>query len=132
MAISLMATAHENAIGPIGQCIDHEVGMDHAAALHANDAHVRRVLEPGSASQVRSGVRAPVAGVDDDGGFKSVFRHKPSAWTPLLFAQRRHRHGAQVIELEMPDKDCTLRASGLTCAATFAHRLVDPYPLLGL
>ena len=56
-----MAAGDHHAVGPQGEGLEHEGRIDPPAAHHADDAHVRRVLDPRRAGQVGRRVAAPVA-----------------------------------------------------------------------
>ena len=64
-----MAAAHQNAIRAIGECINHQVGMNHAAALDADDPYIGGILDARRSCQVSRGIGAPVACISDDQGF---------------------------------------------------------------
>ena len=77
-----MAAADEDSVRPLGECINHQVGMHHARAHDADDADAGRILDAGNARQVCAGVGAPVATQGNDQGLKVVVHHSTpkAAW----------------------------------------------------
>jgi hypothetical protein len=75
MTFAQVSPTYQDAVRPFGECIDHQIGVDHARAHYPDDPPVGGVLKPGYARQVCPGVGAPVAAEGDDQRFVLVF-HK--------------------------------------------------------
>src|SRR5512143_3708305 len=74
MAFAGVATRNENAISAAREGPQYEGRIEASGAHQADEAHIRRILHPGSACQIRRAVRTPVAGEANDDGFE-VFAH---------------------------------------------------------
>src|SRR5210317_1443693 len=70
IAVSGVTSADQDRIGPLKQGLDHIFGVNHAGAHDPNQPHIGRISQSGSSSQIRSGVRAPVANKSNDGRFE--------------------------------------------------------------
>ena len=82
VTISRMAAADKDTVRPLGEGINHQVGMHHSRAHDADDADAGRVLGAGDAGQVCAGIGAPVATQRDDQGLKVVVHYSTpkAAW----------------------------------------------------
>src|ERR1017187_8314438 len=93
VAVAGMTAAHEDAVGALGQRLDHQVGMDHARAHHANHAEAGRVLDARNTSQIGAGIGAPVATESEDQRLKVIFHHATSRaasiWALIEAADRK-------------------------------------------
>jgi hypothetical protein len=75
MAVARVAAGHHDAISPIFEGFENKQWIDAAGAGDPYEAHIRPVLGPGHARQIRPGVRAPVADKSDDFGLKVTHNH---------------------------------------------------------
>src|SRR5208337_429324 len=66
VAISRVAAAHEDAIRPLREGLDDQIGVDHARAHHPDDPDARGILDSGDTRQVSARIRAPVAAQRDN------------------------------------------------------------------
>ena len=66
VALARMAAGDHHAVGAVGQGLEDERRIDPPAAHHADDPHVRRILDARRAGQVGRPVRTPVAEEADD------------------------------------------------------------------
>src|ERR1035441_6640630 len=82
VTVSGMAAAHEDAIRPLSERLNDQVGMHHARAHDAYDANTRRVLAAGHARQVRACIGAPVATQRDNQRFEGIVHYATpnAAW----------------------------------------------------
>jgi hypothetical protein len=60
MTVAKMSAAHEYAVKPIGQPVDHEQGIHPSGTHHPHRPDGRRILESGNPRQVCAGVGTPV------------------------------------------------------------------------
>src|SRR5512136_390641 len=61
VTIPRMAAKHQHTISTNAERLDYKEGVHPAAAHHSDYSYIRRVLHSGSASQVSTGIGAPVA-----------------------------------------------------------------------
>jgi hypothetical protein len=78
MTFSEVSPTDQDAIGPLGEGVDDEIGVDHAGAHDPDDEAVGRILDPRNPRQVSAGVGAPVAEKGDDQRFELVFHEETS------------------------------------------------------
>jgi hypothetical protein len=70
MAVSGVTSTDQDRIGPLKQGLDHIFGVNHTGTHDPNQPHIGRISQPGSSSQIRSSVSAPVANKSNDCGFE--------------------------------------------------------------
>jgi len=76
MAFSGVSATYQDPVGSFSKRVDYEIGVHHAGAHNADYATVWGIMKPGDASQVRSGIGAPVAQKSENQRFK-LFAHLP-------------------------------------------------------
>jgi hypothetical protein len=73
MAIAEMSPRPHHAVGAFFECPEDVRRADPAGTHHPDQPHVSRILHPAYSGGIRSGVRTPVAGEDDDAGIEIIF-----------------------------------------------------------
>jgi hypothetical protein len=74
MTVAQVSPHDQNAVDALAQGVHYQVGVNHPGTIHPNDPEIWRVLQPGDASQIGSGIGAPVAEKSENDWFK-VIRH---------------------------------------------------------
>jgi hypothetical protein len=73
MAIAEMSPRPHHAVCAFFKCPEYMRRADPAGTHHPDKPHVSRILHPAHPGSIRSGIRAPVAGEDDDSWVEIVF-----------------------------------------------------------
>jgi len=66
VTIAMMTAANEDAVRPLGERVNDQVGMHHARTHDPDDPNAGRILGAGNACQVGAGIGAPVTAQGDD------------------------------------------------------------------
>jgi len=72
MAIAEVSPGPHHAIRAFFECPDYVCRTDSAGAHHPDDPYIGRILHPAHPGSIRSSIRAPVAGENDDSRIKIV------------------------------------------------------------
>jgi hypothetical protein len=73
MAIAEMSPRPHHAICAFFECSKHMGGADPTGTHHPDQPHISRILHPTYSGCIRSRIRAPITGEDDDSGIKIIF-----------------------------------------------------------
>src|ERR1017187_2963519 len=66
MTIARVTPEHQHSIGALGQRLNYQIRMNHAAALHAENTDVGGILQSRGPGEVGAGIRAPVTAESHD------------------------------------------------------------------
>ena len=86
MTVPHVSAAYHYTVDPFGQCVDYQIGMNHARAHGADDSYAWRIWYPRHSGEVGAGIRTPIATKGEDQRFKLIVHHFPHLDRVLLSA----------------------------------------------
>jgi hypothetical protein len=73
MAIAEMSPRPHHAVGAFFKCTEYVCRADPSGTHHPYQSHIGRILYPTHPGRIRTRIRTPVTGEDDDSGVKIIF-----------------------------------------------------------
>jgi len=96
MAVADVSAGDEDAVSPVLEGVNDVDRVDPAAAHNPNRPEVLRILQPGDAGQISSGISAPVAEESQDLGFEL------SHMSLTMFIMKKVLQGIELLSPRQP------------------------------